>query len=222
MKINTNSLQTPFENKATGYTKADGEKFKNISEQKATIESNLKTNLNTTDSKEKQDSNTFDLSLIEGSVYEQIFKREELDFSNMSINELHTIVKNVNYMEQEYTEKYGSDEPIRLGRSGNPIISRRREDMLDLEGTLRVLSFGEGNVDPDKKIDVVAYFSNESKQLDERAKEYPERQTYNVAAAYMKEIIHTFDNFISGDTFDMYKEKAALLLTDENKVDIVV
>ncbi|WDE10013.1 hypothetical protein [Thalassomonas haliotis] len=224
MKININSLHSQFENKAAAYGKTDGEKFKNSSEQNTVNESRLQANLNTANPnpKEKQDTNSFDLSLIEGSAYEQIFKKEDLDFSNMSINDLHTLVKNVNDMEREYTQKYGSDEPMRTGKSGNPIISKKREDMLDLEATLKILSYGGGDVDPDKKIDTVEYFSNRSEQLDERAQESPERQTYNVAATYMKELMNTFDKFISDDTFDLYKEKAALLLTDEKKVDMTI
>ena len=149
MKINTNSSQTPLENKANVFARTDDESLKNISEQK--------TNLSTTDlhPKEKRNNNTFDLSLIEGSAYEQIFKKKDLDFSNMSINELHSIVKNVNDMQWEYTQKYGSDEPIRLGKSGNPIISRKMEKMHDLESTLEILSYGKGDVDPDKKIDTI-------------------------------------------------------------------
>jgi hypothetical protein len=38
----------------------------------------------------------------------------------------------------------------------------------------------------------------------------------------MKEIINTFDKFISDDTFDLYQEKAALLLTDKKKVDVFI
>ena len=68
----------------------------------------------------------------------------------MSIKELHSIVKNVNEMEREYTQKYDSDEPVRLGKSGNPIISKKREDMNSLESKLRILSYGGGDVDPDK------------------------------------------------------------------------
>jgi hypothetical protein len=224
MKININSLHTPLENKAATFAKTDGENIKNTYEQKAIIESSLKTNLSTIDPypKEKQDNNTFDLSLIEDSAYAQIFKKEDLDFTNMSTNELHNIVKNVNEMQWEYTQKYGSDEPIRLGRYGNPIISKKREDMLNLESKLRILSYGGGDVDPDKKIDIMEYFSSSSEKWDKLAKEYPERQTYQVRASYIKEIINTFDRFMSDDTFDLYQEKAARLLTDEKKIDVFI
>jgi hypothetical protein len=224
MKINTNSSHSQFENKTTAFTKTDGENLKNLSEQKAIIESSLKTNLSITDlhQKEKRDNNTFDLSLIEDSAYAQIFKKEDLDFTNMSTNELHNIVKNVNEMQWEYTQKYGSDEPIRLGRYGNPIISKKREDMLNLESKLRILSYGGGDVDPDKKIDIMEYFSSSSEKWDKLAKEYPERQTYQVRASYIKEIINTFDRFMSDDTFDLYQEKAARLLTDEKKIDVFI
>ncbi|OUR63453.1 hypothetical protein A9Q74_01015 [Colwellia sp. 39_35_sub15_T18] len=216
MKINTNSSQTPLENKANVFARTDDESLKNISEQK--------TNLSTTDlhPKEKRNNNTFDLSLIEGSAYEQIFRKEDLDFTNMSTNELHSIVKNVNEMQWEYTQKYGSDEPIRLGRYGNPIHSEKREDMLNLESKLRILSYAGGNVDPDKKIDIMEYLSNSSENSDKLAKEYPNRQDYRVAASYMKEIINTFDRFMSDDTFDLYQEKAARLLTDEKKIDVFI
>jgi len=222
MKINTNSSHSQFENKTTAFTKTDGENLKNLSEQKTIIESSLKTNLSITDlhPKEKRDNNTFDLSLIEGSAYEQIFKKEDLDFTDMSINEFHRIVKNVNDMEWEYTQKYGSDEPIRLGRYDNPIISKKREDMNNLQGTLEVLSYGTGNVDPKKKINIIEYFSNSSEESDKLAKEYPKRQDYSVAASYMKEILNTLDRFVSDDTFDLYQEKAILLLTDEKKIDV--
>ncbi|OUR61265.1 hypothetical protein A9Q74_10140 [Colwellia sp. 39_35_sub15_T18] len=226
MKININSLSlhSQLGNKGTAFPKIGNENLKNISEQKAIIESNLKANLSTINlyPKEKQDNKIFDSSLIEGSAYEQIFKKKDLDFSNMSINELHSIVKNVNDMQWEYTQKYGSDEPIRLGKSGNPIISRKMEKMHDLESTLEILSYGKGDVDPDKKIDTIEYFSHRSEKLDQRAKEYPERQTYQVSASYMKEIINTLDKFISDDTFNLYQEKAALLLTDKKKVDVFI
>ena len=224
MKINLNSLHTQFENKGTAFPKTDNENFKNISEQRTIIESSLKTNLSITepDPKERKDNNTFDLSLIEGSAYEQIFKNEDLDFSNMSTNELHRIVKNVNDMDWEYRQKYGSDEPIRLGKSGNPIISKEREDMNSLQAKLEVISYGTGNIDPDKKMDIMEYFSNSSEKLDALAKEFPERQAYQVRATYMKEIINTFDKFISDDAFASYQEKAALLLTDKKKVDIFI
>lgn len=224
MKININALQAQLGNKATTFSKTDNENFKILYEKKHITASSSKVNLSTTHlhSKEKQDNKTFDLSLIEGSAYEQIFKKEDLDFSNMSINELHSIVKNVNDMEREYIQKYGSNEPIRLGKSGNPIISKRIENMLDLEGTLEVLSFGGGNVHPDKKIDITEYFSNSSKESDKLAKEYPKRQDYRVAASYMKEIINTFDKFTSDDSFDLYQKKAVSLLTDKNKIDVYI
>ena len=216
MKINTNSSHSQFENKTAVFVKTDGENLKNLSEQK--------TNLSTTDPypKEKRDNKPFDLSLIEGSAYEQIFKKEDLDFTNMSTNELHNIVKNVNDMQWEYTQKYGSDEPVRLGRYGNPIISKKREDMLNLESKLEILSYGGGDVDPDKKIDIMEYFANSSEKLDKLTIEYPKRQDYSVAASYMKEIINTFDRFMSDDTFDLYQERAARLLTDEKKIDIFI
>ncbi len=224
MKISTNLLPTLFESKISIFTNSDDEKIKSFSTK--TSESGLKININTTHLdpkvKEKKDNNAFDSSLIEGSAYEKVFKKEELNFSNMSIKELHSIVKNVNEMEREYTQKYDSDEPVRLGKSGNPIISKKREDMNSLESKLRILSYGGGDVDPDKKINVMEYFSNSSEKLDGLAKEYPERQTYQVRASYMKEIINTFDKFISDDTFDLYQEKAALLLTDKKKVDVFI
>ncbi|NRB23058.1 hypothetical protein [Shewanella sp.] len=223
MKININALHTQLGNKATAFSKTDDENIKNTFEKKA-IESSLKTNLSTTKlySKEKKDNNTLDSSLIEGSAYEQIFKKDDLDFSNMSINELYSIVKKVNEMEWKYTQKHGSDEPTRLDKSGNPIISKRREDMNNLQATLEVLSFGGGNVDPDKNIDTIEYFSNSSKESDKLAKEYPKRQDYRVASSYMKEIINTLDKFISEDSFYLYQKKAALLLTDNNKVDVYI
>mgnify|MGYP000032316954 CR=1 FL=1 len=139
MKISTNLLPTLFESKISIFTNSDDEKIKSFSTK--TSESGLKININTTHLdpkvKEKKDNNAFDSSLIEGSAYEKVFKKEELNFSNMSIKELHSIVKNVNEMEREYTQKYDSDEPVRLGKSGNPIISKKREDMNSLESKLR-------------------------------------------------------------------------------------
>jgi len=224
MKISSNLPPILFESKVSTFTNSDDEKIKSFSTK--TSESGLKININTTHLdpkvKEKKDNNAFDSSIIEGSAYEKIFKKEELDFSNMSIKELHSIVKNVNKMEREYTQKYDNDEPVRLGKSGNPIISQKREDMNSLESKLRILSYGRGDVDPDKKINVIEYFSNSSEKLDGLAKEYPERQTYQVRASYMKDIINTFDKFISDDTFDLYQEMAALLLTDKKKIDVLI
>ncbi|MGL1959555.1 MAG: hypothetical protein OCD00_19935 [Colwellia sp.] len=224
MKVNINSLQTRLGNKTTVFPKSNNENFKSTSEQKNITTSSPKVDLSATDSysKKKQENNTFDSSLIEGSAYEKIFKKEDLNFSNMSINELYSIVKSVNDMEREYIQKYGSNEPIRLGKSGNPIISKRIENMLDLEGTLEVLSFGGGNVDPNKKIDIIEYFSNSSEESDKLAKEYPKRQNYRVAASYMKEIINTLDKFISDDTFNSYQVQAISLLTNEKKVDVYI
>jgi len=224
MKINTNLPPALFESKVSISKNSDDKKLKNFSAE--TSQSGLKTNTNTIDFnnkiKERNDGEAFDSSLFEGSAYEIIFKKEELDFSNMSKNELYSIVKNVNEMEWEYTQKYGSDEPVRLGKSGNPIISKKREDMLGLEAKLEILSYGGGSVDPNEKINIMEYFSNSSEKLDDLAKEHPERQDYQASASHMKEIINTFDKFISDDSFYFFQEKAALLLADKKKVDILI
>lgn len=221
MKISNNTLPDFF-NKATTFTKADNG---NISEQKNTKETGVKLSVNIeeppkkTTEKQEQLSN---LSLIEGSAYATLFKNDEFDFTNMSTNELHYIVKTANDMDREYTQKFGSEEPVRRDQAGNPIISRKREEMLNLESTLNILSFGGGNVDPDEKINIKEYLTESSKQSDNEAKNYPERSTYQVRASYMKEIINTFNNFISDDTLKLYQEKATKLLTDANKVDLLI
>lgn len=221
MKISNNVLPNFF-NKATTFTKTDNG---NISEQKNTKETGVKLSVNIeeppkkTIEKQEQLSN---LSLIEGSAYATLFKNDEFDFTNMSTNELHYIVKTANDMDREYTQKFGSEEPVRRDQAGNPIISRRREEMLNLESKLNILSFGGGNVDPDEKINIKEYLTESSKQSDNEAKNYPERSTYQVRASYMKEIINTFNNFISDDTFKLYQEKATKLLTDANKVDLLI
>lgn len=221
MKISNNVLPNFF-NKATTFTKTDNG---NISEQKNTKETGVKLSVNIeeppkkTIEKQEQLSN---LSLIEGSAYATLFKNDEFDFTNMSTNELHYIVKTANDMDREYTQKFGSEEPVRRDQAGNPIISRRREEMLNLESTLNILSFGGGNVDPDEKINIKEYLTESSKQSDNEAKNYPERSTYQVRASYMKEIINTFNNFISDDTFRLYQEKATKLLTDADKVDLLI
>lgn len=222
MKISNNALPNFF-NKATTFTKTDNG---NISEQKNTKETGVKLSVNIeappkkTIEKQEQLSN---LSLIEGSAYATLFKNDEFDFTNMSTNELHYIVKTANDMERKYTQKFGSEEPTkRRDQAGNPIISRKREEMLNLESKLNILSFGGGNVDPDEKINIKEYLTASSKQSDNDAKDYPERSTYQVRASYMKEIINTFNNFISDDTFKLYQEKATKLLTDANKVDLLI
>ncbi|NMM40896.1 hypothetical protein [Pseudoalteromonas arctica] len=178
-----------FFNKATTFTKTDNG---NISEQKNTKETGVKLSVNIeappkkTIEKQEQLSN---LSLIEGSAYATLFKNDEFDFTNMSTNELHYIVKTANDMDREYTQKFGSEEPVRRDQAGNPIISRKREEMLNLESKLNILSFGGGNVDPDEKINIKEYLTTSSKQSDNEAKNYPERSTYQVRASYMKEII---------------------------------
>lgn len=221
MKISNNVLPNFF-NKATTFTKTDNG---NISEQKNTKETGVKLSVNIeeppkkTIEKQEQLSN---LSLIEGSAYATLFKNDEFDFTNMSTNELHYIVKTANDMDREYTQKFGSEEPVRRDQAGNPIISRKREEMLNLESTLNILSFGGGNVDPDEKINIKEYLTESSKQSDNEAKNYPERSTYQVRASYMKEIINTFNNFISDDTLKLYQEKATKLLTDANKVDLLI
>ena len=172
--------------------------------------------------KQEKDKNYFDDALIEKSKYKDTFKREGIDFSNMSTNELYTLVKEIIEIDMEYTKKYGSDEPVRYGKSGKPIISQKLDDMTNLAGTLEILSYGKGDVDPNEKINVMEYFSNRSEMADNFVKENPQRQTANVRSHYVKQLVNTLDNFVSDENFNSYKDKAILLLADKHKVDIEV
>ena len=224
MKINTNSPPVQLERKVTLFENINGEKQEALSsEVKQNSSDGEEVSLQDPKVKDEKETKPFDSLLNKGSAYEEIFKLKELDFSNMSIKELYSIVKNVNEVEKKYARTYGDDEPVRLGKSGNPIISRHTEDMNSLEAKLSILSYGKGNIDPDKKINVMEYFSSSSEKLDSLAKEFPDNPNYQVRASFMKEIINTFDKFISDDSFDLYQEKATLLLADKiEEVDIFV
>lgn len=224
MKINTNSPPVQLERKVTLFENINGEKQEALSsEVKQNSSDGEEVSLQDPKVKDEKETKPFDSLLNKGSAYEEIFKLKELDFSNMSIKELYSIVKNVNEVEKKYARTYGDDEPVRLGKSGNPIISRHTEDMNNLEAKLSILSYGKGNIDPDKKINVMEYFSSSSEKLDSLAKEFPDNPNYQVRASFMKEIINTFDKFISDDSFDLYQEKATLLLADKiEEVDIFV
>ena len=216
MKINTNSPPVQLERKVTLFENINGEKQEALSsEVKQNSSDGEEVSLQDPKVKDEKETKPFDSLLNKGSAYEEIFKLKELDFSNMSIKELYSIVKNVNEVEKKYARTYGDDEPVRLGKSGNPIISRHTEDMNSLEAKLSILSYGKGNIDPDKKINVMEYFSSSSEKLDSLAKEFPDNPNYQVRASFMKEIINTFDKFISDDSFDLYQEKATLLLADK-------
>lgn len=226
MKINSNLLSIQMERKVTLSKNIDNEKQKALSSEvrqnsldgKKISQQDPKVK----DEDEKENKN-FDSSLNKSSAYQEIFKLKELDFSNMSIKELYNIVRNVNEMEKKYTMTYGDDEPVRLGKSGNPIISKHTEDMNSLEAKLSILSYGKGNVDPDEKINVIEYLSSHSEKLDNLTKEFPDNPNYQVRASFMKEIINTFDKFISDDSLDLYQEKATLLLADKiEEVDIFI
>ncbi|MBQ4845056.1 hypothetical protein [Pseudoalteromonas sp. MMG005] len=216
MKININSLHTQIGNKASFLEPVTGEQAKNQAAPDVGNESS------TVDTDTNETQSDFDLTLVKGSAYEQIFNKEDLDFSNMSLNELYSLVQDVNAMHREYAKEHGNDEPTRIGRFGTPIISKEREALLDLEGTLEVLSFGDGRVDPNEKIDVAAYFSNQAELATAQAKAAPERDDYSISASYMKEIRNTVGKFILDDTFELYKEKAAVLLTDKPKVNTYI
>ena len=224
MKINTNSPPVQLERKVTLFENINGEKQEALSsEVKQNSSDGEEVSLQDPKVKDEKETKPFDSLLNKGSAYEEIFKLKELDFSNMSIKELYSIVKNVNEVEKKYARTYGDDEPVSLGKSGNPIISRHTEDMNSLEAKLSILSYGKGNIDPDKKINVMEYFSSSSEKLDSLAKEFPDNPNYQVRASFMKEIINTFDKFISDDSFDLYQEKATLLLADKiEEVDIFV
>ncbi|MCF7498946.1 hypothetical protein [Pseudoalteromonas sp. L1] len=224
MKINTNSPPIQLERKVTLFENINGEKQEALSsEVKQNSLDGKEISLQDPKVKDEKETKPFDSSLNKSSAYEEIFKLKELDFSNMSIKELYNIVKNVNEVEKKYARTYGDDEPVRLGKSGNPIISRHTEDMNSLEAKLSILSYGKGNIDPDKKINVMEYFSSSSEELDSLTKEFPDNPNYQVRASFMKEIINTFDKFISDDSLDLYQEKATLLLADKiEEVDIFV
>ncbi|TMO02915.1 hypothetical protein [Pseudoalteromonas sp. S558] len=224
MKINSNLLSIQLERKVTLSKNIDDEKQKALSsEVRQNSLDGEKISQQDPNVKDEKENKNFDSSLNKSSAYQEIFKLKELDFSNMSIKELYNIVRNVNEMEKKYTMTYGDDEPVRLGKLGNPIISKHTEDMNSLEAKLSILSYGKGNVDPDKKINVLEYLSSSSEKLENLTKEFPDNLNYQVRASFMKEIINTFDKFISDDSLDVYQEKATLLLADKiEEVDIFI
>ncbi len=163
-------------------------------------------------------SENFVSSLVKDTKYESAFGKESLDFSNMTLNEFHQVVKSVMAIDADYTAKYGSDEPQRFSKLGNPLISRKRESLLDLGMTLEILSYGEGDVDPDKKIDVMAYFSDRSTSLIEKAKTQPD--IYSTPARHSQELLGTLDKYFSEQAILEHQEQAVQLLEAENQSHI--
>ena len=159
-----------------------------------------------------KDKPTLDEALVTNTEYEAAFKQSPPDFSNMSLNDFHAIVKSVMAIDKEHENKFGSDEPIRIGKSGNPLISLKRAAMLELSATLVILSYGEGSIDPDEKIDVLSYFENRAIKDAELAKVKP--QIYSEPARHGKELVGILNKYFSEHAFVEYKEKAITLLTD--------
>ena len=159
-----------------------------------------------------KDKPTLDKALVINTEYEAAFKQSPPDFSNMSLNDFHAIVKSVMAIDKEHENKFGSDEPVRIGKSGNPLISLKRAAMLELSATLEILSYGEGSIDSDEKIDVLSYFENRARKNTELAKVQP--QIYSEPARHGKELVGTLDRYFSEQAFIEYTEKAKTLLTD--------
>ena len=164
----------------------------------------------------------FDPTLIEEGKYKDLFSENGHNFSEMSINELYDLVKKFNELDREYSQEFSDKEEVRYGKSGNQIISEQRSDMLDLMITLEILSYGEGDVDPNEKINLVEYFNERSDKLEKSAIAHPERDTYQTRSTHSKKLIDTFEKFTSDESLNTYKEKAFSLLNAQKKVDITI
>ena len=164
----------------------------------------------------------FDPTLIEEGKYKDLFSENGHNFSEMSINELYDLVKKFNELDREYSQEFSDKEEVRYGKSGNQIISEQRSDMLDLMITLEILSYGEGDVDPNEKINLVEYFNERSDKLEKSAVAHPERDTYQTRSAHSMKLIDIFEKFTSDESLNTYKEKAFSLLKAQKKVDITI
>lgn len=169
-------------------------------------------------------------SQIKGSQYQAVFGDASLDFANMTIKEFHQVVKAVIKINRDHEDKYGSTDPKRFNNNGNELISDKRSALLDLNITLEILSYGEGDVDPDEKINIMEYFANRKDKLTTMAKTQPE--IYANRATYSKELVQTLDEYFSEQALLKYQEQALELIKDmrdkdddtvqDNEIDIYI
>jgi hypothetical protein len=156
-------------------------------------------------------------SQIKDSQYQAAFGDTSLDFSNMTIKEFHQVVKAVIEIDRDHEDKYGSTEPKRFGNNGNELISDKRSALLDLDITLEILSYGEGSVDPDEKINVMEYFANRKDKLTSMAETQPE--IYANRATHSQELVQTMDEYFSEQALLEHQEQALRLLQDVKNND---
>lgn len=169
-------------------------------------------------------------SQIKDSKYQAAFGDTSLDFSNMTIKEFHQVVKAVIEIDRDHEDKYGSTEPKRFSSNGNELISHKRSALLDLGMTLEILSYGEGDVDPDEKINVMEYFANRADKLTAMADTQPD--IYATRATHSRELVQTMDKYFSEQALLEHQEQALKLLKDakdkdedtarDNEIDVYV
>lgn len=172
----------------------------------------------------EQDTNDL-ANALNNSKYAAAFDTSTLDFSNMTINEFHQVVKAVIEIDRDHDDEFGSEEPTRLSANGNELISHKRSALLDLGATLEILSYGEGDIDPNEKIDVLQYFEKRSENLTSMAKTQP--KIYSTPAAHSRELVQTLDNYFTEDALLKHQEQAMELLekaesSNKKNIDLYV